>query len=131
MIIAVASQNFRTVTAHAGKTRRFILFEAEQGKEPIEVGRLDLPMGMAFHDFHGDGPHPLDQAQVVLAASAGPGFIRRMSARGIAAAVSSESDPVEAVRQFLTGKTGQPNSEVSACGCGHGDGHAHGDGHTH
>ncbi len=124
MIIAVASQNFRTVTAHAGKTRRFFLFEVKAGQEPVEVGRLDLPMGMAFHDFRGDGPHPLDQAQVVLAASAGPGFVQRMSGRGITAAITAETDPVDAVRQFLAGKAIPPNP-AEPCGCGHHHEHDH------
>ena len=40
MRIAVTSQNLRTITGHAGKTRRFIVFEAEPGREPVEVDRL-------------------------------------------------------------------------------------------
>ncbi|HKJ77206.1 MAG TPA: nitrogen fixation protein, partial [Gammaproteobacteria bacterium] len=43
MEIAITSQNFRTVTGHAGKTRRFLVYEAGPGQEPVEVDRLDLP----------------------------------------------------------------------------------------
>ena len=116
MIIAVASQNFRTVTAHAGKTRRFILFEAAADRQPNEVGRLDLPPGMAFHDFQG-GAHPLDRADVILAASAGEGFVRKMAQRGIVATVTPHADPVTAVRQFVAEGAALP-TEAPPCGCG-------------
>ncbi len=115
MIIAVASQNFRTVTPHAGKTRRFILFETAADGQPAEIGRLDLPQGMAFHDFPG-GSHPLDRAEVILAASAGAGFIRKMAERGILAAATAQTDPAEAVRHFIA----QGPAAVAPCGCGHG-----------
>lgn len=39
MKIAVTSQNFRTVTAHAGKTRRFLVFDIPSGDSPREVER--------------------------------------------------------------------------------------------
>ena len=41
MKIAVSSQNFRTVTAHAGKARRFIVFDLATPCTPREVERLD------------------------------------------------------------------------------------------
>ncbi len=48
MKVGVTSQNFRTITGHAGKTRRFIIYEADN--EGIkEVERLDLPKEMAMH----------------------------------------------------------------------------------
>ncbi|MEJ2623719.1 MAG: nitrogen fixation protein [Pseudolabrys sp.] len=118
MIIAVASQNFRTVTPHAGRTRRFVLFEAVAGKEPTEIGRLDLPKNMAFHEFAGEGPHPLERADVVLAGSAGPGFARKMAARGIVASVTTLADPVEAVRRFLAEGPVSPTAiAASDCAC--------------
>lgn len=101
MRIAVASQNFRTVSGHAGKTRRFLVFEAGPGQPAQEVERFDLPREMAMHDFHGEGPHPLDTVDAVIAASAGDGFARRMAARGVLAAVTEEPDPGRAVEALL------------------------------
>jgi hypothetical protein len=43
MRIAVSSQNFRTITGHAGKSRRFIVYHAKPGETPQELERLDLP----------------------------------------------------------------------------------------
>ena len=105
MKIAVASQNFRTVTPHAGRTRRFLVYEAEPRMTPVEVGRLDLPKEFAMHEWLDDRPHPLDEADVVIAGSCGPGFARRMAARGIIAVATSETDPIRAVSDYLAGLT--------------------------
>jgi len=101
MKIAVTSQNFRTVTPHAGRTRRFLVYRAEPAAEPVEIDRLDLPKEMAMHEFHQDGPHPLDTVDVVIAGSFGDGFARRMAKRGIKAATTDKTDPLAAVRDFL------------------------------
>lgn len=103
MKIAVASQNFRTVTAHAGKTRRFLVFQAAAGAPVVEAERIDLPMGMAMHDFHGDGEHPLYAVNVIIVGSAGAGFINRLAAHGVEVALTSETDPSAAVGHYLAG----------------------------
>ena len=120
MKIAIASQNFRTVTGHAGKTRRFLIFEAQSGQMPVETGRLDLPKDMSIHEFRGTGPHPLDDVDAVISGSAGPGFVRRMAERGIAAVATSETDPAAAATAYLAG-TLAPAAE-------HDHGHDHGHG---
>ena len=102
MKIAVTSQNFKTVTGHAGKSRRFIVFDASLPGDPIEIGRLDLPREMAFHEFPG-GRHPLDEMNVLISASAGQGFIRKLALRGVHVVTCGESDPRVAVCDYLTG----------------------------
>lgn len=103
MRIAVGSQNLRTVTPHAGRTRRFLVFDVGPGGEPIENGRLDLAKDLAMHDWHGAGPHPLDSFAVVISGSFGPGFARRMAARGIAVVPTRQTDPLAAVKEYLAG----------------------------
>lgn len=127
MRIAVASQNFRTVTGHAGMTRRFLVFEAEQGAAPREVDRIDLPLEMTIHSFSGQGPHPLDAVQTIIVGSAGPGFVTRMAARGVQAVTTSETDPAAAVSQFLVG-TLPPAPAHEHGHQHHEDGDGHGDG---
>ena len=78
MRIAVTSQNFRTITGHAGKTRRFLVFEAEPGGEPREVERLDLPKELSFHEYRGNEAHPVDGVAVIITTSAGAGFVHRV-----------------------------------------------------
>ena len=132
MRIAVASQNFRTITGHAGKTRRFLIFEAAPGQPAREVGRLDLPREMAIHDFAGDGPHPLDTVQAVIVGSAGQGFVRRMASRGVVTATTDMADPAAAALALAEGRLppalpallGEPcddhDHDHGGCGCGGG-----------
>ncbi len=128
MKIAVTSQNFRTVTGHAGRARRFLIYDAEPGAEPLEVARLDLPKELAMHDFHGAGAHPIDGVDAILSQGFGDGFARRMGMRGIAVAVTDKTDPVAAVKAYLAGERTAPEEAAAAtCGCEHG----HRRGHTH
>lgn len=108
MRIAVASQNFRTVTSHVGRTRRFFIFEAEPGAAAREVDRLDMPKEMALHNYAGDGTHPLYEVDAIIAGSVGDGFVARMGARGIAAVATSETDPALAAQAFVEGHLPAP-----------------------
>jgi len=116
MRFAVASQNYRTVTPHAGKTRRFLLFDAVSGSPPVECGRLDLPPDMTLHAFTG-GPHPLDMIDVVIAGSAGTGVVARLREHGVIALSTTETDPSIAVSAFLDG-TLPPGGGHDGCACG-------------
>ncbi|QLH38703.1 MAG: nitrogen fixation protein [Defluviicoccus sp.] len=132
MKIAVTSQNYQTITPHAGRTRRFLVYEVSEGGEPIEIDRLDMPKEMAMHDFHGDGPHPLDAMDLIIAGSFGEGFAARMAQRGITIVATDLIDPVAAVKEFMVRKSlGEEfGSGKGACG-GHGHGHGHGHHHRH
>jgi predicted Fe-Mo cluster-binding NifX family protein len=135
MKIAVASQNFRTITPHAGRSRKFLIYEAAEGGEPAEVDRLDLPKEMSFHEFHEDGPHPLDAADVLIVGSCGARFVERLASRGITAVATAETDPVKAVKDYLAGtlSAGLPHEHGPGEGHhhDHGHGHEHGHGHRH
>ena len=104
MHIAVTSQNFRTVTGHAGRARRFIIFEADGATPAKEVGRLDLDAQMAIHGYSSDAAHPLDGMDVLITGGAGEGFVRNLAARGVVVVATPESDPVRAVDAFLAGR---------------------------
>ena len=132
MRIAVTSQNFRSVTGHAGRARRFLIYDAHPGADPIEVERRDLPKELAMHDFHGAGPHPVDDVDVILSEGFGKGFAQRMAKRGILAAKTDKTDPLEAVKAYLTLRETAAEAPAGAtCGCGHGHGHAHTHRHHH
>lgn len=104
MRIAVTSQNFRTVTGHGGKSRRFLVFEVGNGAEPHEVDRLDLPKELSFHEFHGEGAHPVDGVDALITGSCGAGFARRLAGRGIRVAVTQLDDPRAAVSAYASGE---------------------------
>jgi predicted Fe-Mo cluster-binding NifX family protein len=126
MRIAVTSQNFRTVTGHAGRARRFIVFEAGGAAPPAEVARLDLDVGMTIHGFDPRVAHPLDSMDVLITAGAGEGFVRHLAARGVRVVATGESDPRRAVEAYLAGRILPPSD---GCDHGHGEaGHDHGEG---
>ena len=122
MRIAVTSQNFRSVTGHAGRARRFIVFEANGRDSPREIERLDLDAGMTIHGFDPRSKHPLDSMNVLITGGSGEGFIRHMAARGVRVVATAESDPALAVDAFLAGRV------MSASSHGHHDQAENGDG---
>lgn len=134
MRVAVTSQNFRTVTGHAGKSRRFLIYEAGPDGRAIEVERLDLPKDMSFHEFHREGEHPVDTANVLITASCGEGFRKRMAERGIVVVVTGASEPQKAAEAVLKGEplpAPEPDpAHVSRSAQGKG-GHQHHHGHHH
>lgn len=106
MKIAVVSDDFRTLTGRAGRARRFLLFEAEEGRPPQLETHVELPAQCpTYHELHDDDqtPHPLD-GMVLIANEAGEGFRERLARRGTQVHITSERDPCTAVALFLEGK---------------------------
>ena len=120
--IAVCSQNRKTVTEHAGKCRKFWVYDVEQGRV---VGRslLELSIEQSFHEAKDGQAHPLDEVDVLITGSIGGGLQQRLRQRGILGVVTSESDLDQAVADFLAGKI--KSARVQGAGCAHGcGGHA-------
>jgi predicted Fe-Mo cluster-binding NifX family protein len=68
----------------------------------VELDRLDLPKAMSMHEFKGQ-EHPLFEADVLLTASAGHGFVRRLNQHEIQVICTSETNPYAAASAFLEG----------------------------
>ena len=126
MKIAVSSQNFRTVTSHAGKARRFIVFDLATPCTPREVERLDLPRELALHEYRGLD-HPLFAMDAVITGGAGEAFVRRLGARGIVVVLTGETDPLRAARDYVAGVVKPPLPHEN----GHEHEHEHTHGHAH
>jgi predicted Fe-Mo cluster-binding NifX family protein len=99
--IAVTSQNFRTVTGHAGKARRFLVFDVDEGGVITPAERIDLPKEMSLHEYKGDD-HPIFDMDVVITQSCGDGFGHRLAKHQVRLLLSEEEDPGEAVRWAVT-----------------------------
>jgi predicted Fe-Mo cluster-binding NifX family protein len=118
MRIAVTSQNFKTITRHAGRARRFLVFQSDAvGRSPVQ---LDLEARFAMHGFDDAMPHPLDGVDVLITGSAGDGLTRRLARRHIRVVCTAEIDPKEAVEHFIEGRLapGAPHDH-SECECHH------------
>ncbi|MCW2243528.1 NifB/NifX family molybdenum-iron cluster-binding protein [Azospirillum canadense] len=128
MRIAVGTQDYRSIATHGGRTRRFLVYEAEAGRDPVEVKRIELAEDEVLH-LAGDGrPHPIDEVSVVITGSSGQGFINHMRRRGIEPVTTTETDSVQAIRDHLAGvvKTApEPEFPHEHHDHGHGHGHAH------
>ena len=129
MRVAVTSQNFRTITGHAGKTRRFLLYEVTPDGAVNEAGRLDLPKAMSLHEQPAGAPHPLDTSDVLITGGCGNGLVQRLAAWGIRVVVTGETDPATAVTKLAQGEPLAPPAPAEhdhqhhhalghACGCG-------------
>lgn len=102
MKIAVASQNRKLITEHAGRCRKFWIYETSHDS----VGSkhlLELPKAQSFHESSPHEQHPLDDMQVLIAGNMGAGLVRRLEAKGIKAVITPETDPDKAVAAYLDG----------------------------
>jgi len=130
MKIAVTSQNFRTVTNHAGKARRFLVYNIDDNGNIEEGERIDLPKDMSFHELDHDAVHPVDGVDVLISASFGGGFAGKMQKRGITASLTVQDDPLAAVKEYLEKGQVLPappeaksnNGQGCSCSC-----HCHGE----
>jgi predicted Fe-Mo cluster-binding NifX family protein len=144
MRIAVSSQNFRSITGHAGKSRRFIVYGITPEQAPEEIERLDLPKEMSMHEYHGDD-HPLFALELdaIVTSSAGNGFVHRLGRRGIRVITTAETDIDKVLAALAKGEAlpaaaphehgddGHHHEHEHGQGDGHGQGHGHGHGHGH
>jgi predicted Fe-Mo cluster-binding NifX family protein len=121
--IAVASQNRRNVTGHAGKCRKFWLYDIED-KAVKGKTMLELPREQSFHEHTGAEPHPLQGVQVLITGGMGEGLARRLAGMGIEGLVTPETDPDRAVAAWLAGTLPLGSTEAHS-------GHDHPDGHDH
>jgi predicted Fe-Mo cluster-binding NifX family protein len=104
MKIAVSSEDGVSVTGHAGQGRRWLVYEAEPGRVPGPPKCIELARDQIFHHFSGDKPHPLDGVNVIVATSAGDGFLRRMRKLGVEVVLTSEKDTAQVASGVLSGK---------------------------
>ena len=102
--VAIAAQDDGAVAGHAGKARRWLVYDCVPGA-PLPAPRaVALAPDQVFHHFHDDGPHPLDGVDVVVAGSAGDGFLRHMARRGTEVLLTGETEPLRALERILAGE---------------------------
>lgn len=102
MQIAITSQNRRTITEHAGKCRKFWLYDIDADR--IAGKRLvELPPEQSFHASQAGLPEALAGVQVLITAGMGGNLYRRLQNLGILALIACEEMPDRAVEDFLAG----------------------------
>ena len=105
MKIAVATRDAGLrVSGHAGKAHDWLVFDCQPG-EPIPVPQsVVLSDAQLPHNFRDDGPHPLHGVEIVVAASAGEGYIRHMQQWGAQVLLTGETEPLNALKKILAGE---------------------------
>ncbi|MBK9442830.1 MAG: hypothetical protein IPN53_16620 [Comamonadaceae bacterium] len=105
MKIAIAvKENWQQVSGHAGQTRHWLVFDCEPGLGLPEPQRIELSKAQLPHYFKDDGPHPLHGTELVVAASAGDGYLRHMEKWGAKVLLTGETDPLTALKKVLAGE---------------------------
>lgn len=105
MKVAIAThKHWSQVSGHAGQAREWLLFDCRADAPLPDPQRIALSKEQLPHHFKDDGPHPLHGVQVLIAASAGDGFLRHMNAWGAEVLLTGETDPQAALRKVLAGE---------------------------
>ena len=89
------------MSGHAGRAKRFLIYDVEQAAEPVEINRLNLPRELSCRGQAAAAGDPMDGVNVLLSASFRPSFAEFMAQRGIETVATANEDPVEAVRGYL------------------------------
>jgi predicted Fe-Mo cluster-binding NifX family protein len=110
MKIAVASSDFHRVTGHAGRARKWLVFAIAEDGTVAPPEAVEFAADMVFHHHPDDQPHPLDGVSVLLAQSAGDGFLKHMAKRGVEVALTAQSDPLAAVTAYLAHQLPPPKA---------------------
>ncbi len=106
MQIAITSQNRKTITEHAGRCRKFWIYEVDNG-EVCGKTLLELSPGQGFHQSSAIGAHPLCHINVLISAGMGQRLRSRLTQKGIQTVDTLESDPDQAVAALLAGRLAQ------------------------
>lgn len=105
--VAIASQNLKQITAHAGRARKFLVFDVSTDGSWQQGVTIKLPKEMAMHDFAGEH-HPLYDMDILVIGGCGPGFVKRMQRHDLEVIITSESSPVQAITALAAGETLPP-----------------------
>jgi len=118
MKIAIATEDYVRVAGHAGQAARWLLFDCAPGHDIGQPVRVELSKPQIFHHWESAEPHPLDGIEIIVARSAGDGFLRRMQKRGVDVLLTSEPLADAALLKILAGEAlPDPRWDVSLALC--------------
>jgi predicted Fe-Mo cluster-binding NifX family protein len=105
MKIAIATNDSGSrVSGHAGKARHWLVFDCQPGLPIPEPASVVLTEQQLPHHFRDDAPHPLHGVEIMVAASAGDGFLRHMAKWGAQVLLTGETEPRVALGKILGGE---------------------------
>jgi predicted Fe-Mo cluster-binding NifX family protein len=120
MKIAIATDDFERVAGHAGQASRWLVYQHVPPHGLSSARSVELTREQVFHHWQdGEGKvHPLDGVEVLVARSAGDGFLRRMQKRGVDVLLTSETLADAAILKVIAGEAlPDPRWDVSLLLC--------------
>lgn len=122
-IIAVSTQNKKTISAHAGTCRNYYIYTIENekiiAKELLELAKTET-LKYTFHEDTSANPqNKLFSVNIILTGGIGAGAATKLAMRNIKAYVIEETDPDTAIDLIIQGelKAVIP-AEHTGCSCG-------------
>ena len=100
MKIAITSQNRRSVTAHAGRCRRFWVYEVD-GARVAARELLELEKADTLHEVSPGIPRALAGVDVLVSSGLCDNLVARLKRHGIEARRTACEDPDEALEGVL------------------------------
>ena len=113
MKIAVTSENRQTVTNHAGRCRKFWVYETEYA-DVVGKHLVELPGEQHFHDAF---PSSLRDINVLITGGLAGSLRYYLKQQGVQAVATQESDPDRAVTAWLNGTLDEMPPFGSLGGC--------------
>jgi predicted Fe-Mo cluster-binding NifX family protein len=130
MKIAIASQNQRKVSTHAGQCRKFWIYKTNEAGV-TDKRLLELSAAQSFHNTAPHQPPGFDDVQVLIAQGMCEGLVHRLKRYGIEGIVTPETDPDQVINAYLDGSLVRGVPEVHDDHHEHDHGHQHHHGHSH
>ena len=100
MKIAITSQNRRTVTAHAGRCRRFWVYDVEDGQVRART-LLELDKMDTLHEVSPAIPGPLQGLDMLVSTGMCDNLVARLGRNRIEARRTDCEDPDAALQHLL------------------------------
>ncbi|MCW2317752.1 Predicted Fe-Mo cluster-binding protein, NifX family [Rhodoblastus acidophilus] len=108
MKVAIATKDFAEVSGHAGQARQWLVYDLARhapGAPLPAPARVTLTKEQTPHYIEDENaPHPLDGVEMMIAGSAGDGFVRHMKKRGADVILTGEPDPATALTKLIAGE---------------------------
>ena len=106
-IVAVTSQNKKTVTKHAGECRNYFIYTIKNNeivfKKVLELEDNEI-LKYTFHEDKSTSPkNLLYDVDILLTGSIGPGGVNRLANQNVTAYVIKEKDPDIAIEKLIKG----------------------------
>lgn len=101
MRIAVTSQNIKSVTAHAGRCRRFWIYAFPDTSSRIDKVLVQLEIDESLHTMKDSLPVLLTGIDVLITAGMGDSLKKKLQRAGVKTHISSQPIPDAAALEYL------------------------------